>query len=46
MKSVAFNVESQEGDIALKLGMTNASGWYEDVEACYLGQNGTETIYD
>ena len=39
VESVAFNVESQEGDIALKLGMTNASGWYEDVEACY-GQNG------
>ena len=39
VESVAFNVESQEGDIALKLGMTNASGRYEDVEACY-GQNG------
>lgn len=39
VESVAFNVESQEGDIALKLGMTNASGWYDDVEACY-GQNG------
>ena len=39
VESVAFNVESQEGDIALKLGMTNARGWYDDVEACY-GQNG------
>lgn len=39
VESVTFNVKSQEGDIALKLGMTNASGWYEDVEACY-GQNG------
>lgn len=39
VESVAFNVESQEGDISLKLGMTTASGWYEDVEACY-GQNG------
>lgn len=39
VESVAFNVESQEGVIALKLGMTNASGWYDDVEACY-GQNG------
>lgn len=36
---VTFNVKSQEGVIALKLGMTNASGWYDDVEACY-GQNG------
>lgn len=39
VESVAFNVESQEGDIALKLGMTDAKGWYDDVEACY-GQNG------
>lgn len=39
VESVAFNVKSQEGVIALKLGMTNASGWYDDVEACY-GQNG------
>lgn len=39
VESVTFNVESQEGVIALKLGMTNASGWYDDVEACY-GQNG------
>ena len=39
VESVAFNVESQEGDISLKLGMTNASGWYDDVEARY-GQNG------
>ena len=39
VESVTFNVKSQEGVIALKLGMTNASGWYEDVEACY-GQNG------
>ena len=41
VESVTFNVKSQEGDIALKLGMTNASGWYDDVEACY-GQNGQE----
>ncbi len=39
VESVAFNVESQEGAISLKLGMTNASGWYDDVEARY-GQNG------
>lgn len=39
VESVAFNVESQEGDISLKLGMTTASGWYDDVEARY-GQNG------
>lgn len=39
VESVAFNVESQEGDIALKLGMTTASGWYDDVEVRY-GQNG------
>ena len=39
VESVAFNVESQEGDISLKLGMTNASGWYDDVEVRY-GQNG------
>ena len=38
VESVTFNVKSQEGVIALKLGMTNASGWYDDVEACY-GQN-------
>ena len=28
VESVTFNVKSQEGVIALKLGMTNASGWY------------------
>lgn len=39
VESVAFNVESQEGDISLKLGMTTASGWYDDVEVRY-GQNG------
>ena len=39
VESVTFNVKSQEGVIALKLGMTNASGWYDDVEARY-GQNG------
>ena len=39
VESVTFNVKSQEGVISLKLGMTNASGWYDDVEACY-GQNG------
>ena len=39
VETVTFNVKSQEGVIALKLGMTNASGWYDDVEACY-GQNG------
>ena len=39
VESVTFNVKSQKGVIALKLGMTNASGWYDDVEACY-GQNG------
>ena len=39
VESVAFNVESQEGDICLKLGMTTASGWYEDVEVRY-GQKG------
>ena len=39
VESVTFNVKSQEGVIALKLGMTNASGWYDDVESCY-GQNG------
>lgn len=39
VESVTFNVKSQEGVIALNLGMTNASGWYDDVEACY-GQNG------
>ena len=39
VESATFNVKSQEGVIALKLGMTNASGWYDDVEACY-GQNG------
>lgn len=39
VESVTFNVKSQEGVIALKLGMTNASGWYDDVEPCY-GQNG------
>ena len=39
VESVTFNVESQNGVIALKLGMTNANGWYDDVEACY-GQNG------
>ena len=39
VESVTFNVKSQEGVIALKLGMTNANGWYDDVEACY-GQNG------
>ena len=41
VESVTFNVKSQEGVIALKLGMTNASGWYDDVEA-YYGQNGQE----
>lgn len=41
VESVTFNVKSQKGVIALKLGMTNASGWYDDVEACY-GQNGQE----
>lgn len=41
VESVTFNVKSQEGVIALKLGMTNASGWYDDVEACY-DQNGQE----
>lgn len=39
VESVTFNVKSQEGVIALKLGMTNASGWYDDVEVLY-GQNG------
>ena len=39
VESVTFNVESQNGVIALKLGMTDAKGWYDDVEACY-GQNG------
>ena len=39
VESVTFNVESQEGDISLKLGMTTASGWYDDVEVLY-GQNG------
>lgn len=39
VESVAFNVESQEGDISLKLGMTTASSWYDDVEVLY-GQNG------
>lgn len=39
VESVAFNVERQEGDISLKLGMTTASGWYEDVEVRY-GQKG------
>ena len=39
VESVTFNVESQEGDISLKLGMTTASGWYEDVEVRY-GQKG------
>lgn len=39
VESVTFNVKSQEGVIALKLGMTDASGWYKDVEACY-GKNG------
>lgn len=41
VESVAFNVESQEGDIALKLGMTNASNWYDEVEVSY-GHNGQE----
>ena len=39
VESVTFNVESQNGVIALKLGMTNASSWYDDVEVRY-GQNG------
>ena len=39
VESVTFNVKSQEGVIALKLGMANASGWYDDVEVRY-GQNG------
>lgn len=41
VESVTFNVKSQEGVIALKLGMTNASGWYDDVEVRY-DQNGQE----
>ena len=41
VESVTFNVKSQEGDISLKLGMTNASNWYDDVEVLY-GQNGQE----
>ncbi len=39
VESVTFNVESQEGAISLKLGMTNASDWYDDVEVRY-GQDG------
>ena len=39
VESVTFNVKSQEGVISLKLGMTNASSWYDDVEVRY-GQNG------
>lgn len=39
VESVTFNVESQEGAISLKLGMTNDSGWYDDVEVQY-GQDG------
>lgn len=38
-ESVTFNVESQEGAISLKLGMTNDKGWYDDVEVRY-GQDG------
>lgn len=35
VKSVKFNVENQNGAVALKLGMDNGKGWYDDVEATY-----------
>ena len=40
------NVESSRSwqPMALKLGMTNASGWYEHVEACYGGNGQKNNI--
>lgn len=35
VKSVKFNVENQNGAVALKLGMDNGNGWYDDVEVAY-----------
>ena len=35
VKSVKFNVKNQNGAVALKLGMDNGNGWYEDVEVTY-----------
>lgn len=35
VNSVKFNVENQTGAVALKLGMDNGNGWYDDVEATY-----------
>lgn len=35
VKSVKFNVENQNGAVALKLGMDNENGWYDDVVVTY-----------
>ena len=35
VKSVKFNVENQNGAVALKLGMDNGNGWYDDVVVTY-----------
>lgn len=38
VESVTFNVADQNGAVALKLGMSNENGWYDDVAVAY-GQN-------
>ena len=42
VKSVKFNVENQNGAVALKLGMADGNGWYEDVEVAYGKEGATQ----
>lgn len=42
VKSVKFNVENQNGAVALKLGMDNGNGWYDDVEVTYGNDGATQ----
>ena len=41
VESVTFNVAEQNGAVALKLGMSNDSGWYDEVEVVY-GKDGAD----
>ena len=41
VKAVKFNVKNQTGAVALKLGMDNGNGWYDEVEVAY-GQDNAE----
>ena len=42
VKSVKFNVKNQNGAVALKLGMADGNGWYEDVEVAYGKEGATQ----